>query len=260
MTIAQRLENFRKRGFNAEMAAVLVLIEEALHSLFTTFPNTFVLFGGATLVLFYGSQRHSGDIDLLVDCDEPPRPEEIIDAIRPSLNEVAEALNLAPLAIVSLNITGAVEKLQIANQEGQVLFTIDITRISAVIKSELVEKPLLTEEARVKYPSKNLLLLYKAEAFLDRSNVKSRDAFDIKLLMDTGAELDDNLTVHLQDGPISERLEDPEFIRKRIDAINPKLCEAELRRYLPDEVFQELASQDFEPLRQALRNLFSEWL
>jgi hypothetical protein len=46
MTIAQRLENFRKRGFNAEMAAVLVLIEEALHSLFTTFPNTFVLFGG----------------------------------------------------------------------------------------------------------------------------------------------------------------------------------------------------------------------
>lgn len=141
MTIAQRLQNFRDRGFNAEMAAVLVLIEEALHSLFTTFPN-----------------------------------------------------------------------------------------------------------------------LYKAEAFLDRTNVKPRDAFDIKLLMDTGAELDNNLTVHLQDGPISERLEDPEFIRKRIDAINPKLCEAELRRYLPDDVFQELARQDFEPLRQALRNLFSEWL
>ncbi len=65
MTLAERLKNFQDRGFRAETAAVLVLIEEALHSLFASFRDTFVLFGGATLVLFYGSQRHSGDIDLL---------------------------------------------------------------------------------------------------------------------------------------------------------------------------------------------------
>ena len=64
MTLAERLKNFQDRGFRAETATVLVLIEEALHSLFTSFTDTFVLFGGATLVLFYGSQRHSGDIDL----------------------------------------------------------------------------------------------------------------------------------------------------------------------------------------------------
>ena len=88
MTLAERLKNFQDRGFRAETAAVLVLIEEALHSLFASFRDTFVLFGGATLVLFYGSQRHSGDIDLLPNCDETPKAERIIDSISPALGEV----------------------------------------------------------------------------------------------------------------------------------------------------------------------------
>ena len=54
MTLAERWKKFQDRGFRGETPAVLVLIEEALHSLFSTFPDTFVLFGGATLVLFYG--------------------------------------------------------------------------------------------------------------------------------------------------------------------------------------------------------------
>jgi hypothetical protein len=45
MTLAERLKNFQDRGFRGETAAVLVLIEEALHSLVTTFPDTFLLFG-----------------------------------------------------------------------------------------------------------------------------------------------------------------------------------------------------------------------
>jgi hypothetical protein len=68
MTIAERLKNFEDRGFRAETAAVLVLIEEALHSLFTSFTDTFVLFGGATLVLFYGSQRHSRNLKINEPC------------------------------------------------------------------------------------------------------------------------------------------------------------------------------------------------
>ena len=71
MTLAEHLKNFEDRGFRAETAAVWVFVEEALLSLFTSLTDTFVLFGGATLVLLYGSQRHSGDIDLLPNCGDP---------------------------------------------------------------------------------------------------------------------------------------------------------------------------------------------
>lgn len=202
MTLAERLKKFQDRGFRAETAAVLVLIEETLHSLFTTFPDTFVLVGGATLVLFYGSQRHSGDIDLLVD----------------------------------------------------------VSQTSAVMKTELIEQPILTDEAIVRYPTRNLLLLHKAEAFLGRKNVKCRDAFDINMLRDSGAELNGNLKFHLQDGVVSDRLEDPDFIRQRIAAVTRKRCEAELQQYLPEEIYRQLAQNEFESLRESLRDLFAEWL
>lgn len=60
--------------------------------------------------------------------------------------------------------------------------------------------------------------------------------------------------------PFSERLEDAEFIRQRIAALTAHRCEAELRQYLPEDVFQELALQEFQPLRDSLEDLFSEWL
>ena len=104
-----------------------------------------------------------------------------------------------------------------------------------------------------------MLLLHKAEAFLGRKNVKCRDAFDIKVLIDSGAELEGNLKFHLEDGSVSELQEDAEFIRQRIAAVTLKRCETELRQYLPEDVFQELAQQEFEPLRKSLEDLFSEW-
>ena len=177
-----------------------MLIEEALHSLFTSFADTFVLFGGATLVLFYGSPRHSGDIDLLPNSDEIPNAETIIDSISPALGEVAQALGLAPLAISVIADSEYLLKIKVESKDQSTLFTIDISRTSAVIKSELVEQPILTDNAIVKYPTRNLLLLHKAEAFLGRKNVKCRDAFDIKVLKDSGAELDGNLKFHLEDG------------------------------------------------------------
>lgn len=260
MTLAERLKKFQDRGFKAETAAVLVLIEEALHSLFASFPDTFVLFGGATLVLFYGSQRHSGDIDLLPNCDETPRTESIIDCISPALGEVAHALGLAPLAISTIADSQYLLKIKVESKDQRTLFTIDVSRTSAVIKSELVEQPILTDEAIVKYPTRNLLLLHKAETFPGRKSVKCRDAFDIKVLRDSGAELDGNLKFHLQDGVVSDRLEDPDFIERRIAAVIAKRCEPELREYLPEDVYRELAESDFEALRQSLRELFAEWL
>jgi hypothetical protein len=122
--------------------------------------DTFVLFGGATLVLFYGSQRHSGDIDLLPDCDESPNAEKIIDSISPVLGEVAQALGLAPLAISVIADSEYLLKIKVEFKDQRTLFTIDISRTSAVIKSELVEQSILTDNAIVKYPTRNLLLLH----------------------------------------------------------------------------------------------------
>ncbi len=69
MNIAARLARFEDRGFNRETAAVNVLLEQALQALLSAFPDTFVFFGGASLVLFYGSPRHSGDLDLLISTE-----------------------------------------------------------------------------------------------------------------------------------------------------------------------------------------------
>ncbi|MBS1853124.1 MAG: nucleotidyl transferase AbiEii/AbiGii toxin family protein [Acidobacteria bacterium] len=239
----------------------MVLIEETLHSLFTSFTDTFVLFGGATLVLFYGSQRHSADIDLLHNCEEPPQAHQIINAISPTLNEVAQALGLAPLTIATIVASDHLLKINVESKiQQRTLFTIDVSRTSALIKSELVTQTLLTNDAIVKYPTRNLLLLQKAEAFLGRKNVKCRDAFDIKLLKDSGAELDENLKFHLEDGAVSDQLGDPNFINQRIVEVTPNRCAAELQEYLPEEVYRQLAEAGFEPLRQALRDLFGEWL
>lgn len=260
-TIAERLEVYKGRGFPLETASVLVLIEEALHALFSVFPDTFVLFGGATLVLFYGSQRHSADIDLLANCERPPEPDEITKAILPPLAEVAVTLGLDPISIEPTISVENFQKLKVfLPAQGKVLFTIDIGRVSAIIKSELVEQNILSEEARVKYPTRNLLLLHKAEAFLGRKNVKCRDAFDIKVLIDSGAELNDNLKSHLQDGPVAEQLEDLEFMRKRIESVTSARCTNELQPFLPEEVFDSLEEEGFESLRESLRSLFSEWL
>lgn len=216
MNIGERLSHFERKGFPQNTAAVIVLIEEALSVLFRNFRDTFVLFGGATLVLFYDSKRHSGDLDLLSLLKQPPSPEKLIQALKDPLTEVAEVLHLAPIQIEILQNSGDVNKLAVLRTTREVLFTIDITKMSAVIQSELVHEPIPDEETVVTHPSRNLLLLHKAEAFLTRKKVKARDAFDIKLLSDSGGKLDDNLRIHLIDGPASDRLEDPEYIRERI--------------------------------------------
>lgn len=90
--------------------------------------------------------------------------------------------------------------------------------------------------------------------------MKCRDAFDIKVLKDSGAELDGNLKFHLENGVVSDRLEDPAFIDQRIAAVTTKRCAAELQQYLPEDVYRQLAEDEFEPLRQSLRELFAEWL
>ena len=262
MNIAERLAKYKERGFSWETAAVNVLLEEALQVLFSNFPDTFIFFGGASLVLFYGSPRHSGDLDLLARPETPPSADELKGVLEQPLRAAAEALGFEAPTIELARTTG--EFLKLAVKAGtQVLFTIDLTRISAVIRSELVYFPIpsdSTEHTTVPVASRNLQLLFKAEAFLMRPFLKARDAFDIKLLMNSDAALDNNLKAHLTDGPGAEKLEDTEFLAKRIDQVNSRSCKSELQPYLPKQIYEELERGDFESLREALRELFSEWL
>lgn len=81
-----------QRGFSRETAAVNVLLEETLQILFSSFPDTFVFFGGASLVLFYGSPRHSGDLDLLINTETPPSADELQKVLEQPLRAAAETL------------------------------------------------------------------------------------------------------------------------------------------------------------------------
>lgn len=158
MNIAERLAKYEERGFSRETAAVNVLLEEALQVLFSSLPDTFIFFGGASLALFYGSPRHSGDLDLLTRSETPPSTDDLKRVLTQPLRAAAETLGFAALTIEPARTAG--EFLKLAVKAGtQVLFTIDITKISAVIRNELVDFPITsdsTEHTTVPVPSQNL--------------------------------------------------------------------------------------------------------
>src|SRR5258708_28293118 len=89
MNLDERLAKYLERDFSLEQAQILVLMEEAAVALFTALPEHFVLFGGATLVLFHNSPRLSKDLDLLARVDSLPTAEELEEALRARLDEVA---------------------------------------------------------------------------------------------------------------------------------------------------------------------------
>ncbi|PYT73129.1 MAG: hypothetical protein DMG39_07415, partial [Acidobacteria bacterium] len=97
MNVQDRINRYRKRGFQQVEAEILVLIEESAAALFTSFPDHFILFGGATLVLFYESPRLSRDLDLLASPSQILKPEEIQAVVRSSIQQTAETLGLGQL-------------------------------------------------------------------------------------------------------------------------------------------------------------------
>src|SRR2546430_17610411 len=92
MNVQDRINRYKERGFQQVEAEILVLIEESAAALFTAFPDQFILFGGATLVLFYESPRLSRDLDLLASPTQITRPEEIQDAVRSIIPSIPETL------------------------------------------------------------------------------------------------------------------------------------------------------------------------
>lgn len=260
MNLQARIDRYKERGFQQVEAEILVLIEESAAALFTSFPDHFILFGGATLVLFYESPRLSRDLDLLASPLKVPKPEEIQATVRSSIQPIAETLGLGQLEFRK-DVDGPdfIKQWVLANQKP--LFSIDLTRIGGnVLEGQIVKKAIAsTPEKTVLAPSANYLLFQKCETFLARRHVKARDAFDIHLLLTRGASLDRNLKAHLEDFVLMREI-DRESVESRIQDINPKLCTVELRAVLPPAIFEELAKKEFQPIYHSLRVVFSQWL
>lgn len=238
------------------------LWRKAAIAIFAAFPEHFVLFGGATLVLFHNSPRLSQDLDLLARLDSLPNAEELQNALQERVQEVAGLFVIGPVTFEPEQDGEQFLRLWIIGSRKQRLFTVDLTRIGgSVLAREIVDETIVFDEGTVLIPSvsRNYQLLQKAETFVSRRMMKTRDAFDMRLLLAEGAVLDEALKAHLNDLVLWREL-DAEQIKERIEQITPKLCRAELKSVLPEEVYSSLEVEEFESLRAAVRTLFAEWL
>jgi len=259
MNIAAQIVEFEKRGFSREQSETILLLSETAKTLFADFPDHFLMFGGATLVFFHQSVRHSADLDLLSTTEELPRFEEIAASLKAGLQPVAEALRISPLDVTLVSGTGPDMKLMIYSNDRRPLYTVDLTRMGNVIASEIVTHTLDGSVPVIKSASRDFLLLQKAEAFMFRRHVKARDAYDILTLQRAGASLSDNLKAHLSDRLMSDEV-GAERISGRIEKLNEKLYKSELENRLPSEVYAALQSSGFAELKNAVTTLFADWL
>jgi Nucleotidyl transferase AbiEii toxin, Type IV TA system len=262
MNLAEQIEQLVGRGFSEERAETIVLMREAVIIIFDAFPGTLVLVGGANLVLFQESVRHSADIDFFPVSGEMPNVAKLSEILLDGLTPLGKLLNLHPLNLKTISAGEGQIKLMLSNNDGKVLFTVDITGIGPVLEFGVEEIPLeaigVNLGANIKYVSRNQLLLNKAEAFLLRRNLKTRDAYDAMDLLTKGASLTGTLKNHLQDMLSGEF--DADRIQERIKQVDAKRCRAELKDKLPDEVYRNLEELDFQPLRDAVTKIFHEWL
>src|SRR5579864_1065673 len=99
MNLAAQLEQLRARGFDEDRAQIVLLIREAAILLFQAFPDSFLMYGGANLILFHDSLRTSRDLDLLSQGAELPSVDEITGVLTDGLQELGKLLELAPLTV-----------------------------------------------------------------------------------------------------------------------------------------------------------------
>jgi hypothetical protein len=153
------------------------------------------------------------------------------------------------------------DKILVKQRDNRLLFKVDITRLGSVLESEVEEHTIEIDEgnvARVKAASRELLLLQKAECFLLRKIMKTRDAFDIYGLRHSGVVLNEQLENHLEDTLMGDQIDAAEIAAK-IAQVDEKRC-GELRTLVSPEVFESLAKERFSALREALRDLYRRWL
>lgn len=262
MDIAKQIAKYENKGFNRERAEVNVLMENAAFTIFRDFPDAFLLFGGATLVLYHDSVRHSADLDLLTMGSELPSRVEIIESLKRDSVPIAEIIGLGEIRFETENSDGTEGRISVSTTGDRQLFRIDLTKFGSAIQSEIETHEVKHDEgiaAVIKSATKELLLLQKAEAFLLRRNVKARDAFDIHLLKHIGALLDTNLRAHLEDSLLANEI-DSDVISTRIEQVDVNRCRLELKPILPENRYSPLERANFAPLRAALEDLYKEWL
>jgi len=255
MSLAEQLQVLVSKGFTEAQAEIIVLMREAAIVLFDAFPDTLLLVGGANLILFQESDRHSSDLDLMPIGDLPSF-DVLKDVLDQGLDSLSKLLDLNPL-IIEIVMGGLTVRSQ-----GKQLFSIDIGGVGSVIRTNndthKLEAAGTDRTADVRSASRDQLLLLKAEAFLLRRMVKARDAYDIMGLLDRGAQCSGNLKQHLEDQIIGEF--DSERIRERIDLLNPARCRADLEKFIPESVYRALEESGFKPLRDAVSKVFADWL
>jgi hypothetical protein len=262
MNIARQTTKYEEKGFSREKAEINALMENAILAVFRDFPDAFLLFGGATLVLFHESVRHSADIDLLPRGTSIPTRDEIISTLKREVSPIAETLQLGELQFATTGSGGVEGSIFVSSSSGQRLFRVDLTKFGSAIESEIETHPIESqsgESVDIKTPTKELLLLQKAEAFLLRRIVKARDAYDIHVLLQKGAVLNPNLKAHLEDAMHANEI-DGETVSERIALIDIDRCSLELKPILPPEIYTPLEESEFEKLRDAVKKLFAEWL
>jgi hypothetical protein len=264
-TLAARVNFFQGRGFTQEQAEIIALMTEAAILLFRRWPEHFILYGGANLILFHNSVRHSRDLDLLASSDQDlPDAQALAAVLIEGLAPISELLNLGQLKTTILIQQPAAVKVAVSTADNAMLFTVDLNRmggsvLASAIEEHHVEAAAASEQAVIRSVSRDYQLLQKAEAFLFRSIVKARDAYDIHRLMNSDATLSGNLREHLEDSLMMHEVDISE-IERRIAAVTALLCRAELKGFIPIEIYEALNISDFQPLRDAVAELFGDWL
>src|SRR5712692_1463805 len=167
MNLAAQLELLTARGFDEDRAQIIILIREAAILLFQAFPDSFLMCGGANLILFHNSLRTSRDLDLLSQGTALPSAEEVTRVLADGLQELGKLLGLAPVAVKVNVAKPAFIKLEIVSKDARTLFTVDLGGLGSVLKSGIEEHSLeavsLNRRATIRSVSRDHLLLQKAE-------------------------------------------------------------------------------------------------
>jgi hypothetical protein len=135
MDIARRIAKYEDRGFTRERAEINVLMEHAAFTIFKNFPEAFVLFGGASMVLYHDSVRHSADLDLLHRAVPSPSPEQIVLSLQRDLSPMANIMGLGDLRFAILGANGQDGKISVTAGTGQRLFRVDLTSFGSQSKA-----------------------------------------------------------------------------------------------------------------------------